>query len=67
MAILLPAVAGGYSELGWDSDSPTAVIPVSGVYSPLEEATDSDPNSAIPTALTIAEHTQHVCDELAGY
>jgi CRISPR-associated endonuclease/helicase Cas3 len=65
LSIVLPTVAGGYSELGWDKDSTAAVTPISTENPKPEEATDSDPNSAMAVALTIAEHTQHVCDELA--
>jgi CRISPR-associated endonuclease/helicase Cas3 len=65
LTVLLPASAGGYSRLGWDRDSTTAVTPVPAEVTPPEEAMDSDLNAAIPVALTIAEHTQHVCDELA--
>jgi CRISPR-associated endonuclease/helicase Cas3 len=64
LAILLASESGGYSGLGWDSDSTTAVAPVP-VESPVrEEAASSDPNSAISVALTILEHTEHVCGEL---
>lgn len=66
LVILLPSAAGGYSQLGWDKDSTAAVAPVSSDSTSPPEATDSDPNSAIPVPLTIAEHTQHVCDELDG-
>ena len=61
LVILLPTAVGGYDwNSGWDRYSPTAVKPVSADDAPPEEATDSDPNSAIPVSLTIAEHTQHV-------
>jgi CRISPR-associated endonuclease/helicase Cas3 len=64
MTILLPTDAGGYSELGWDPDSKVPVQPIR-LANPVEQETvDSDLNSAIPVALTIAEHTGHVCEEL---
>ncbi len=64
LAILLASETGGYSDLGWDSDSTTAVTPVP-IDAPLpEEAASSDPNSAILVELTILEHTEHVCGEL---
>jgi CRISPR-associated endonuclease/helicase Cas3 len=66
LSILLATEAGGYSELGWDSDSTTAVTPVAVETTLSEEAAGSDPNSAISVALTIADHTQHVCDELGA-
>jgi CRISPR-associated endonuclease/helicase Cas3 len=62
LAILLPNSAGGYSILGWDSDSKTAVTPVP-EPTLAEEGTSDDPLSAGP-AFTIAEHTEHVCAEL---
>jgi CRISPR-associated endonuclease/helicase Cas3 len=65
LVILLPTGAGGYSDLGWDRESSAAVTSLAGDEVALEEASDSDPNSAIPVALTIAEHTEHVCIELA--
>ena len=64
MSILLPTEAGGYSTLGWDADSPAVVIPVDIDSIRPAEGTGSDPNSCGP-ALTIAVHTQHVCEELA--
>jgi CRISPR-associated endonuclease/helicase Cas3 len=67
LSIMLPTTAGGYSELlGWDKEVPSVVRAVSVVDPVYEEATQSDPNSAIAVALTIAEHTQHVFDELAA-
>jgi CRISPR-associated endonuclease/helicase Cas3 len=63
--ILLPTTVGGYSELGWDPDSKAAVPPLPPDKQVKPEASGSDPNSTIPVALTIAEHTQHVCEELA--
>jgi CRISPR-associated endonuclease/helicase Cas3 len=68
LAILLPAEAGGYSELGWDKDSTTDVTPVTTDIRVPEEAAGSDPNSALrlSVALSIIEHTEHVCAELTG-
>jgi CRISPR-associated endonuclease/helicase Cas3 len=62
--ILLPTGAGGYSTLGWDSSSSIAVslVPVKALEPP--EGTGDDRNSRGP-ALTIADHTQHVCDQVA--
>jgi CRISPR-associated endonuclease/helicase Cas3 len=69
----LPTAAGGYdwdeeskTGKGWDVDRKGPVIPLPPEQNVKEEAVGSDPYSAIPVALTIAEHTQHVCDELAG-
>lgn len=66
MTILLPVAAGGYSEeLGWEPTSRQAVVPLppeQDAHAP--EATSSDITSESPAALTIAVHTQHVCDEL---
>jgi CRISPR-associated endonuclease/helicase Cas3 len=63
LTVLLPAAAGGYSEvLGWAPESPAAVAPVPGNRIP-PEGTEDDPGSRGP-ALTVAEHTQHVCDEV---
>ena len=64
MTILLPVIAGGYSKLGWDPDSAAEVQPVQLDVAAPPESTGGDPNSRGP-ALTIAEHTQHVCDELS--
>ena len=64
MAILLPVEAGGYSEYGWDATSKTPVTPLPPVNPRDEEATGSDQLSASTSPLTIAEHTQDVCDEL---
>jgi CRISPR-associated endonuclease/helicase Cas3 len=67
LTVLLPTRVGGYSELGWDSESKTAVVPLP----PAEEngrkaeGFSSDPRSSLRKACTIADHTQHVCDELA--
>jgi CRISPR-associated endonuclease/helicase Cas3 len=64
LAILLALESGGYSGLGWDSDSTAAVTPVPIDARVPDEAASSDPNSAIAVALTILEHTEHVCGEL---
>jgi CRISPR-associated endonuclease/helicase Cas3 len=65
VTILLPVTAGGYSERGWDPDSKAPVLPLPPERKKKEEAVDSDPNSAIGVALTIAEHTENVCAELS--
>lgn len=64
LTILLPASAGGYSDLGWDPTSTAAVKPHPPENEVKGEAAASDPYSASPAQLTIAEHTQNVCDEL---
>jgi CRISPR-associated endonuclease/helicase Cas3 len=73
LTILLPAAAGGYdwnddlkAGKGWDIDSKNPVRPVLLEQRVTQEAVDSDPNSAIPVPITIAEHTCHVRKELAG-
>ena len=69
LVILLPADGGGYSELGWEPSSAKRVepcLPATPVEEVAEEAIGSDPASAIPATLTISEHTQHVCAEVAG-
>jgi CRISPR-associated endonuclease/helicase Cas3 len=73
LTILLPITAGGYdwnddlkSGKGWDIDSKAPVTPLPLERRVEQEAVGSDPNSAIPVPLTIAEHTRHVCEELAG-
>lgn len=67
IVILLPTTAGGYSTLGWDPISTVVVSALRPEAAEPEEAADSDPESTLPlpTPLTIAEHTQHVCNELA--
>jgi len=61
LVILLPASAGGYSEtLGWDPASSVHVMPIAPTTSE-PEALGSDPNTTIPIALTIAQHTKNVC------
>lgn len=65
LVVLLPADAGGYSELGWDDGATQAVEPVPYTVHTLEESTTSDTLSALAHPLTIAQHTQHVCDEIA--
>jgi CRISPR-associated endonuclease/helicase Cas3 len=64
LTILLTTRAGGYSELGWDGTSKEPVVPLPPKEDSFEEGVASDPNSAISTALTIAEHTEHVCAEI---
>ena len=69
MTILLPCEVGGYSELGWDDASPVEVPEVpfdNAVLSISEEGMSSDPISTLPLPepLTVAQHTQNVCDEL---
>lgn len=63
LTILLPAVAGGYSELGWDPSSTEPVEPLSSPEANPEEGASGDPNSSGPT-LTIVQHTENVCREL---
>jgi CRISPR-associated endonuclease/helicase Cas3 len=65
LTILLPTTAGGYSDLGWDASSTAAVEPVAEAPVGKAEGTGSDPLSGGPK-LTLVEHTQHVCDELAA-
>ncbi len=71
LVILLPATAGGYSwdgnsGLGWDPDTEELVVPVSARPKEAEEGVSSDPNSALGgEPLTVAQHTDHVCVELA--
>lgn len=62
--ILLPVSIGGYSMLGWDPDSRTAVTPIPPDAKEKEEAVGSDANSVIAAALTISQHSQHVSREL---
>src|SRR5579883_3501354 len=64
MTILLPTAAGGYDwddeskrGKGWDAESKTLVTPLPPEQKVKEEAVGSDPNSAVPVPLTIAEHT----------
>lgn len=64
VTVLLPATAGGYSELGWDSGSRAPVTPLPPDNPQSPEAMGSDAMSSIGTPLTIAEHTPHVCEEL---
>jgi CRISPR-associated endonuclease/helicase Cas3 len=64
LIILLPASAGGYSELGWDPGSREQVICLPPIVVHSEEAMDSDPKSISPVALTIARHTGNVIAEL---
>nr|WP_244884936.1 CRISPR-associated helicase Cas3' [Singulisphaera acidiphila] len=65
LTILLPASSGGYStEVGWDEDSTDPVKPEPDESDrQLEEAVGDDLNSCGPE-FTIAEHTEHVLDEL---
>jgi CRISPR-associated endonuclease/helicase Cas3 len=72
LVILLPTEAGGYdwdsgklTGKGWDEASKRVATPHLPGQTIKEEAIASDPNAAIPVALTIAEHTGHVCDELS--
>ncbi len=70
MVILLRTSSGGYSELGWDpassSDVETVVLAEGMPEQMREEAAGSDIRSELPVPYSIAEHTQHVCDELAA-
>jgi len=63
MVILLPSIAGGYSDRGWDAESSAAVKPVTDAKTEPPDAMGNDPNSCGP-ALTVAQHTENVCDEL---
>jgi CRISPR-associated endonuclease/helicase Cas3 len=66
MRVMLPAEAGGYSlVLGWSSESKARVTPYPPEKQLLPEGVDSDRNSLDSLPLTIAEHTQNVCHELA--
>jgi len=66
LTILLPTHVGGYSELGWDPESKAVVATISPPEKEAQqpEGTASDPNSCLGKQYTIAEHTQHVHDEL---
>jgi len=65
MTILLPASAGGYSaELGWDVNETERVEPVLPPYDQVREEGVGDDFNSTRAQLTIAEHTDHVCDEL---
>lgn len=66
LTILLSTAAGGYSELGWDPVSKAAVHPLPMDEKATPEAAGSDRNCEIGVPFTIAEHTHHVCDQLAG-
>jgi len=66
LTIMLSTLAGGYSELGWDVESTAAVDPVN-LPGKAPEATGGDPESTGSSgALTVAQHTKHVCKELEG-
>jgi len=66
MVILLHCSTGGYSELGWDIGSTTAVTSLKPADAQCEASAASDFNTTepLPSPLSIAEHTQHVCDEM---
>jgi CRISPR-associated endonuclease/helicase Cas3 len=65
LTILLPAAAGGYSELGWDAGSAEPVEPVPEPDAGPEEGESADPNSSgTGQPLTIQAHTGNVCGEL---
>ncbi|MDZ4781402.1 MAG: CRISPR-associated helicase Cas3' [Planctomycetia bacterium] len=65
LVIMLPCNAGGYSSTtGWDSGSKSKVDPSPLMASVPNEATGSDPNSASPVALMIAQHTSNVVAEV---
>jgi len=68
MAILLPVTAGGYSDLGWDAASTAIVSSLRPAETTPEEGASDDPKSTLdlPRELSIADHTQNVCTELAG-
>ncbi len=64
LCLLLPADSGGYSiEAGWDEDSHEPVTPVTVESDRQPEGTGDDPVSCGPE-MTVAGHTQHVCDEV---
>ncbi len=69
VTVLLPTAAGGYSNLGWDPESKTIVSVVPPLDKKLQppEGTGSDPNCCLGSHYTIEAHTQHVCEELAGF
>jgi CRISPR-associated endonuclease/helicase Cas3 len=63
LVILLPAAAGGYDpNLGWDVEAPSAVVPLP----PPDEEPEGAGDDWLSTGpvFTIAEHTDHVCNEL---
>src|SRR5690606_21986860 len=65
--ILLPISVGGYStQSGWNpgESNPVMPVPPDPDEKRLPEETGSDPNSATPAVLTIAQHTDNVCREL---
>jgi CRISPR-associated endonuclease/helicase Cas3 len=65
LTILLPAAAGGYSELGWDGGAVMPVEPVPVSDAGPEEGESGDPNSSGSSQpLTITTHTGNVCGEL---
>lgn len=65
LTILLPASAGGYSELGWDPGATDAVEPAAVQDTGPEEGASADlASSGTDRPLTIKDHTGHVCDEL---
>jgi CRISPR-associated endonuclease/helicase Cas3 len=71
LVILLPASAGGYSwdgetGLGWHPTEKVTVRPIAPWRTEPEEGVASDPKSTLGIPLTIAAHTQNVCDELDG-
>jgi len=64
LTILLATDSGGYStEAGWDQDAHEWVTPVDRESGQTAQGTGDDPDSSGP-AFTVAEHTQHVCDEV---
>jgi CRISPR-associated endonuclease/helicase Cas3 len=65
MLVMLPTDAGGYSPtLGWNSESKVEVEPCLPGKKICPESVASDENTQIGVKLTIAQHTQNVCDEL---
>jgi CRISPR-associated endonuclease/helicase Cas3 len=74
LAIMLPASAGGYdwsedsyTGKGWDPESKTVVPPLPPEQRVKREAAGSDPLSEQCRPLTIAVHTENVCNELGEF
>jgi len=67
MQVMLPTDAGGYSSvLGWNGESKASIEPCPPETKTPPEGVDSDENSQTGTKLTIAEHSENVCRELAN-
>ncbi|MEX0717510.1 MAG: CRISPR-associated helicase Cas3' [Planctomycetaceae bacterium] len=65
LTILLPATAGGYSELGWDPDNKSAVSPLTPARKETPEAAGSDRYCETGKPIVIADHTDNVCRHMA--